>query len=490
MRPPSIRLKIALLSSLVSGVVIVAFGAAAWFAIARQKTAAADTELRSLAYRHRGWLSNPQAMLHIDENLGTILGEGRGEELIVWIRGEDGAESLRSDDWPAEIDPAGLDTRLEPDPNAPEESGGRGGGYRGGRGWGGPGRGGAQVSFNRIPRFETRGIWRIGMFGRDGTTLVLGLDMRRGLRELAELRTTFLLALPVALLLVGAGGWLVAGRALRPLRSIARTAEQVTARGLDQRIAMADEDPEISRLIQVLNRMMDRLERSFQQANRFSADASHELKTPLAIMQGELENALQDAPSGSREQQVFAGLLEETQRLKTITSGLLLLSRADAGQLNLAAETVNLGEMIRHLADDAAALADDMDLTIDTEAPDGIEVEADPGLLRTALLNLFVNAVKYNETGGRIEVRLAKDGGAVVFTIGNTGPGIPQGDRERVFQRFQRVDPARDRNVDGVGLGLSLAREIIRAHGGELALHESRPGWTAFEMRWVQRPPR
>ena len=143
-----------------------------------------------------------------------------------------------------------------------------------------------------------------------------------------------------------------------------------------------------------------------------------------------------------------------------------------------------------HLADDAAALADDMDLSIDTEAPDGIAVEADPGLLRTALLNLFVNAVKYNEPGGRIEARLAKHGGAVVFTIGNTGPGVPQGDRERVFQRFQRVDPARDRNVDGVGLGLSLAREIIRAHGGELALHESRPGWTAFEMRWVQRPPR
>ena len=156
------------------------------------------------------------------------------------------------------------------------------------------------------------------------------------------MRNIFLVTLPAALLLVGGGGWLVAGRALRPLKTIAQTAERVTARGLDQRIPVSDEDPEISRLIQVLNGMMDRLEASFNQATRFSADASHELKTPLAIMQGELENAVQAAEPGSPAQQVFSNLLEETQRLKTITRGLLLLAQADAGRLKLALEDVDL----------------------------------------------------------------------------------------------------------------------------------------------------
>ena len=485
---PPFRLRIALLSSLVAGVVIVASGVAAYFAIARQKTAAADTELRSLGLRHRGWLTNPQARHRLGDNLESMLGEGRDDELAVLILGGDGSILQRSDNWPAEIDPAALDTRLDPDPNpAPAKDASHDGGRRGGRGWGGPGRGGGQNPFNRIPRFETRDGWRIGMFGRDEMTLVLGLNARRSRAELAELRNKFLLALPLPLLIVGAGGWWIAGRALKPLRSIAGTAEQVTARGLEQRIPMSTEDPEISRLIAVLNRMMDRLERSFQQATRFSADASHELKTPLAIMQGELENALQDASPGSREQQVFAGLLEETQRLKTITSGLLLLSRADAGKLNLATETLDLGTMIRNLADDAAALAEGMDVTIEAVCPDGIEADADPGLLHTALLNLFVNAVKYNQPGGHIEACLSEKGGTALFRIRNTGAGIPQADRERIFERFQRIDPARERRVDGVGLGLSLAREIVRAHGGGLTLTDSDSHWTTFEMRLATR---
>ena len=160
--------------------------------------------------------------------------------------------------------------------------------------------------------------------------------------DLNRMRNIFLVTLPLAVLLVGGGGWLVAGRALRPLRRIRQMAEQVTARGLDQRISVAAEDPEIAGLVQVLNGMMDRLEASFNQATRFSADASHELKTPLAIMQGELENALQAAEPGSSQQQVFSNLLGETQRIKTITRGLLLLAQADAGRLKVALEDVDM----------------------------------------------------------------------------------------------------------------------------------------------------
>jgi signal transduction histidine kinase len=200
-------------------------------------------------------------------------------------------------------------------------------------------------------------------------------------------------------------------------------------------------------------------------------------------MQGELENALQEAAPDSREQRVFSGLLEETQRLKTITGGLLMLARADAGQLKPALENVDLTAMIEGSLDDTRVMAAELELHFEIDLAPGVIVRADPVLLRTALLNLFVNAVKYNETGGTIRTRLESRDGAALLTIGNSGPGIPDSDHGRVFTRFHRVDAARQRKVDGVGLGLSLAREIIRAHGGELELLESRPGWTSFRLR-------
>jgi heavy metal sensor kinase len=392
------------------------------------------------------------------------------------------------------LDPAKLDCTLEDDPKSPGVAAGSGGdgGFASGRGRGGMGRGlgpggGGQAAFTKIAKFQDlstqRGQWRLGMLGTADTTLIIGLNSDQTRAESDHLRNAFLLALPLALSLVGVGGWLVAGRALRPMRVIASTAERVTARGLDQRIPVSNEDPEIARVILVLNRMMDRLENSFKQATRFSADASHELKTPLAIMQGELENALQDAYPGSNAQQVFSNLLDETQRLKTITRGLLLLARADAGQLQPAEETIDLTLMLEGIIEDARVLAEEMRLDFEVKLAPQIKVQADPALLRTALLNLFVNAVKYNESDGKIRVDLESRDSHAVLTIGNSGPGIPELDQTRIFTRFHRVDAARQRQVDGVGLGLSLAREIARAHGGELELQASRPGWTSFVLQ-------
>jgi signal transduction histidine kinase len=228
--------------------------------------------------------------------------------------------------------------------------------------------------------------------------------------------------------------------------------------------------------------MIDRLEASFHQATRFSADASHELNTPLTVMQGELENALQSAAPGSAEQQLFGNLLEETQRLKTITRSLLLLAQADAGQLKLALEPVDLSAELDAMIEDARVLAADSRLQFDAELQPQLRVEADRALLHTAMFNLINNAIKYNEPDGSISIRLNTVENKTVFTISNTGPGIPQADQPRIFDRFFRVDRVKSPGVDGMGLGLSLAREIARAHGGELALKESRPGWTCFAL--------
>ena len=350
----------------------------------------------------------------------------------------------------------------------------------------GPGGGGGQVTFTKVPKFQTvitsRGEWRLGMLGTADTTLVIGLNYAAPRAELNRIRNAFLLALPLALALVGLGGWVVAGRALHPLTTIAATAERITARGLDQRIPDSGESPEASRVVQVLNRMMDRLEASFRQATRFSADASHELKTPLTVMQGELENALQLAAPGSPEQQLFSNLIEETQRLKTITRSLLLLAQADAGQLKLVLEPVDWSAELDAMIEDARVLAAAARLQVEVDLPPHLRVEADRTLLQTALFNLLSNAIKYNELDGKISIRLHVMANQTVFSIGNTGPGIPEADRPKIFDRFFRGDRGNSPAVDGLGLGLSLAREIVRAHGGELSLQESRPGWTVFSV--------
>jgi len=481
------RLKIALLSAVISGAVLLACGLAALWLVSRQKLEGVDTEIRSLGARHPGWIAHRGNYQRLDDALAFIFGEAHQNQIILMVKAADGTVLHTSPGWPADLDPAQLDCTLADDPNAVTigAAGAGPGRGRGGMGRGlGPGGGGGQATFTKIPKFQTVRAggheWRLGMLGTADTTLVIGLNYDPVRAELARLRNTFLLALPVPLLLVGLGGWLVAGRALRPLRRIAETAERVTASGLDQRIPESREDPEIARLIQVLNRMMDRLEASFRQATRFSADASHELKTPLAVMQGELENALQAAVPGSPEQQLFSNLLEETQRLKTITQSLLLLARADAGQLTLQREPVDLSAEIESLLEDARVLAADLRLTFDAQMQPRVQVEADRALLRPALFNLLSNAVKYNVPEGRVSVTLARADDHVVFTVGNTGPGIPAEDQPRVFDRFYRVRRG-DRTIEGIGLGLSLAREIIRAHGGEVMLEESRAGWTVFK---------
>lgn len=479
------RLKIALLSAAISGVVLAAFGWIAWWVVSEQKLESVDTEIRSLGARHPGWIANRGNYQRLDDALEFIFGSTHQNQVLLLVKDAAGTVLYTSAGWPEDLDAAALDCRLENDPNAATVVGGGAGPGRGGGGRGlGPGGGGAQVAFTKIPRFQTIATataeWRLGLLGTDDTTLVIGLNYAAARTELNRIRNAFLLALPVALFLVGLGGWLIAGRALRPLAVIADTAERVTARGLDQRIPESRESPEANRVIQVFNRMMDRLEASFRQATRFSADASHELKTPLAIMQGELENTLQSAAPGSPEQQLCTNLLEETQHLKTITQSLLLLAQADAGQLKLARETVDLSAELESMIEDARVLATDARLSFELKLQPGVRITADRALLHTALFNLIHNAVKYSESEGRIEIQLQSGSEQMQFTIGNTGPGIPAADHPRIFERFYRARRPEQSRSDGLGLGLSLAREILRAHGGELVLQESRGGWTCF----------
>jgi signal transduction histidine kinase len=274
---------------------------------------------------------------------------------------------------------------------------------------------------------------------------------------------------------------LVASRALRPLRRLSATAERVSAEALDARMPEDRiSDPEIAKLTSVLNAMMARLEVAFAHANRFSGDVSHELKTPITVMQAEIETAQRECEPGSREEAALDVLRGELSRLKSIINSLLMLSRADVGNLIQKRERFSLSEELEAVAEDAAILSEPAEVRFEAEIEPGLFVEGDPVLLRQALLNLVNNGIEFNVEGGFVRMKAVRNGKWLAVSVENSGPGIAEEDRARIFDRFYRADRSRSREVDGFGLGLSLAKGIVEGHGGLLDLAESTGEITRF----------
>jgi signal transduction histidine kinase len=482
MKPSPLRLRIALLSTLLSGAVMVMFGTAAWWTVSKQKSDALDARIRALGTRQPGWMFQDRDFRRLEENFEFIVTTpGDAAPYFLLVADGQGRVLHQTQDWPEGVAVDALVVPLadgkdgvDPIEEVDRPVWGRGQGPGRGRGPGGGGGGGQPMRFTKEPDFFTMAAagrsWRVGRLGNDELTLVIGLSADATVAELRQLRNAASIALPAALLFIGLGGWFVAGRALRPLQRIAETASRVTARGLDQRVPDIGGDPEITRLVAMLNDMMNRLEASFHQATRFSADASHELKTPLAIMRGEIEQAIANASPDSPEQRTLNSLLEEAHRLGGIIRSLLLLSRADAGRLVTTLEPVDLTSLLHELVEDASASAEASAIRVESDITSGIRVSGDASLLRTAILNLLGNAIKHNLPEGMARVVLSEKDNAVYLEVANTAPPISPDEHEEIFERFRRGRAARDAAREGSGLGLSLAREIITAHGGSLDL--------------------
>lgn len=475
----SFRLRLALLAGAIAALLLVAAGSYAWRLTTRFNLDRLDRELRNLGAANLDRVVGAEHWRRLESALRFVSGSDHPPGYAIWVA-NDGRETYRSPQWPRAIAPESLAVAdayengiilAEPPP---------------------PPRPGEPISPRnpRLPRREARFLtvksegsaWRVAVMGNPYATFVLAANLDDFNAGLVELRRAFLAALPVALLLIGGGAWFIAGHALRPVHTLTRATERVTARGLDQRIAAPGNDREFQRLVTVFNEMMDRLEKSFHQATRFSADASHELKTPLALLQVELEQAMASTPTGSTQQQTFTSMLEEVHRLKAIVQKLLLLSLADSGRLQLHRESTDLGQVLLNVVEDCTALAPALHVEHVLPAT-AITVLADRVLLEQALQNLAGNAIKYNREGGRIRFELKAEGDVARISVGNTGPGISADDRPHVFERFFRGDRARNRqSPSGVGLGLSLSREILRAHGGDLALAAPHTAgdWTEF----------
>lgn len=323
---------------------------------------------------------------------------------------------------------------------------------------------------------------RIGVFSDTDATLVLAADLHPATDLVLDLLVIGLLALPVEILVIALGSNWIARQALAPIARITAAASAIEAEKLRDRLPLPATDDEIGQHTRVLNAMFDRLERSFEQATRFTADASHELRTPLTILRGEIEQALRTAAPGEHSETLLMGLLEQTGRLQRIADNLLLLAQFDAGKASADFVEVELSAVVGDAAEDASLLAAPRELTVGAAITPGLRVRGDETLLRRLLLNLVDNATRYNRPGGRVDIALRPDAGRVVLTVANTGPWIPEEHRPGIFQRFFRLGPQRDRTRGGSGLGLSLCREIALTHHGRIELAPGRPDWTEFTV--------
>jgi heavy metal sensor kinase len=302
-------------------------------------------------------------------------------------------------------------------------------------------------------------------------------------QTLWTLTIVFAVGVPCALGLAVAGGYILAGRVLAPVGSMAETARRITAESLSARLPADNPRDEFGRLAGVFNETLSRLETAFEQLRRFTADASHELRTPLTSLRSIGEVALHRSLTIQEYRDVVASMLEEVDRLTRLVENLLLLTRAEAGRIPMTRTVVDLSELVVNVSDGLRVLAEEKDqiCTVDVAAP--ATAVCDASILRHGVTNLLYNAIKYTPNKGVIRVATTKTpAGETVIEVQDTGPGIAAVHRERIFERFYRVDDARSRDTGGVGLGLAIAKWAVEANGGRIELESDEGRGTLFRI--------
>ena len=319
----------------------------------------------------------------------------------------------------------------------------------------------------------------------DGRPLLirLGYSEEPIWERLEHLFFAMLIGLPVIMGLAGLALHLLLDRVLSPIGEMVQRAERISLDRLNTRLPVENDD-ELGHLARVFNEMLGRLEQSFEQLRRFTADASHELRTPLAALRSVGEVGIQK--DGSREdyRDIIGNMLEETNRLTRLVESLLTLSRADAGQIQLRTTRFPIMGLLRESAELLEVLADEKEQRMILQGDERASVTGDALFLRQAFVNILHNAIKYSPAGGLILVSVELDRhGSVTASIKDSGPGIAPEYREKVFDRFYRIDPGRARDSGGDGLGLAIVKWVVQAHGGEIHLGSAANGGSVVSIQ-------
>ena len=334
------------------------------------------------------------------------------------------------------------------------------------------------------PKFETIST---STEGTDGSTALLGgttisvkgqsyfvaiaasLSNVRSIQR--RLLGTLLLSIPIAILLALVGGALLANRAVEPLNRMTATAHRISADHLEERIELARGDVELQRLAEAFNEMLARLDQSFKQIRQFTADASHELRTPVAILIGETELAVNDLLDYEECKAALGSRREELQRMAQIVDDLLALSQFDYGEKALQLKPLDFSDLVIEVCVQQRNQAKSKGVTLELTDSVPVEIEGDSSRLRQMVRNVLDNAIKYTPDGGKVSVELdVPNGKGFRLRISDTGIGIPAAALPHIFDRFYRVDQARTREEGGSGLGLSIVKQIIEAHGGSVGV--------------------
>ncbi len=306
-------------------------------------------------------------------------------------------------------------------------------------------------------------------------TATTGVPIDDEVETLKLFRSYLLMFAPLLFLVAASGGYWLSRRALSPVDQLVRTAREISGINLDHRLPKLATGDELQRLSDTLNGMLDRIEAAFLRVTQFTADASHELRTPVSLIRTEAELALRRSRSDAEYREALRGILLEAERTTTLVEQLLSLARADSGRETLYMQAINLAETARAVEISWQQVAQIRNLHFSTEIPENASVLGDATALRRLTDLLLDNAFKYTPAPGTIALKLQQKGASVVMIVQDSGPGITEEELPKIFDRFYRVDKARNREQGGAGLGLAIAKWIVTQHSGSISV-ESLPG--------------
>ncbi|MBI5280993.1 MAG: heavy metal sensor histidine kinase [Candidatus Solibacter usitatus] len=325
---------------------------------------------------------------------------------------------------------------------------------------------------------------RMGVLRDQGNDffLAIGLPAEDMMLARSRLSRVYFLMLPVTLMAIAVLGWFAAGATLNPLRRVAEATQTVSAGNLDLRLPLHGSGDELDRLIETFNGMMERLDLNFRQIRQFSIDASHELRTPITAIRGQLEVALFTAESKEEYRDAIVTALEDVERLGQIVKSLLLLAQAESGQLALQKSAVDVSEAVAELADQFRLAAADKGIGLTLEAPESCVAVVDRTQVERLVYHLLSNAVKYTQPGGEVRLTLRREPAAVYLQVSDNGQGIAETHLPHVFERFYRIREGRPGSDQGAGLGLAFVAWVVRAHGGTIEVASVPGKGSRFEI--------